>query len=276
MIAKIVLRVCLGALTLIVLGAIVADFITPYSPTGTNLLEVRLPPFWLEGGSPAHLLGTDNVGRDIFTRLIFGARYSLTVAFMAITISGFLGAVLALISGYYGGIVDSIVMRITDATLAFPTILMALLLTILFGPSFIILLVALTTTGWATFARMIRGEVLSLRERDFVTQARSIGCSGRTIMIRHLFPNVFNTMVVLMTLRVGWVIIYESTLSFLGAGIPPPTPSWGLMVSDGRQYMVSAWWISFIPAMAILLTVLSFNLLGDWLRDRLDPKLRQI
>jgi peptide/nickel transport system permease protein len=265
----------LAFIILLGIAAILADFITLYSPIDANLAEKLTPPSGL-GGSLAHPLGTDNLGRDIFSRLIFGARYSLMVAFVSIIVTGLLGAALGLISGYYGGIVGAIIMRATDAALALPVILTAMLLAVVFGPSFLTLIVALIVAGWAQYARLIRGEVLSLKERDFVAQARTIGCSGWTIMLRHLFPNIVNTLVVLMTLRVGLIIIFESTLSFLGCGIPPPTPSWGRMVSDGRLYMVSAWWVSFIPAMIILFTVLSFNLLGDWLRDRLDPKLRQI
>lgn len=276
MVTRIAPWVYLVVVSSVVVVAIFAEFLTPYSPNATNLEERLVPPFTFEGGSQAHILGTDHLGRDILSRLFFGARYSLIVVFGAITLTALLGTVLGLISGYKGGITDSIIMRLTDAALAFPAILFALLLAATIGASFTNLMLALVLPGWAQYARIVRGEVLSIRERDFVAQARTIGCSGWTIMIRHLLPNVVNTVVVIVTLRVGLFIILESSLSFLGVGIPPPTPSWGNMVSDGRQYMASAWWISFMPAMAILLLVLCFNLFGDWLRDHLDPKLRQI
>jgi peptide/nickel transport system permease protein len=260
----------------IVLTAILADFLTPYSPVDISLADRLRPPFWQERGSMAHPLGTDPMGRDLLTRMIYGARVSLVVAVLGLLVGGGVGAGLGLIAGYYGGRIDGLVMRVADTTLAFPIILFAILLVVAMGGSLGTVVVAVALVLWARFARVIRGEVLSLRERDFVAQARIAGCSARRIMLVHLFPNILNTLVVLLSLQVGWVIIVEASLSFLGAGVPPPTPTWGSMIAEGRDYIASAWWVSFFPGLAILATVLSFNLFGDWLRDALDPTLRQL
>jgi peptide/nickel transport system permease protein len=260
----------------IVLTAILADVLTPYSPVDISLADRLRPPFWQERGSMAHPLGTDPMGRDLLTRMIYGARVSLVVAVLGLLVGGGVGAGLGLIAGYYGGRIDSLVMRVADTTLAFPIILFAILLVVAMGGSLATVVMAVALVLWARFARVIRGEVLSLRERDFVAQARIAGCSPGRIMLVHLFPNILNTLVVLLSLQVGWVIIVEASLSFLGAGVPPPTPTWGAMIAEGRDYIASAWWVSFFPGLAILATVLSFNLFGDWLRDALDPKLRQL
>lgn len=256
--------------------ALLADFITPHSPYEVSLLNRLAPPFWLEGGSLAHPLGTDNVGRDLFTRLIFGTRVSLFIGSVAVLAGGIIGTLIGLIAGYFGGWIDSVLMRVTDSALALPIILFALLLAIILGPSLSNVVIAITLVLWSRFARMIRGEVLSLRERDFVAQARIIGCSHVRIIVRHLLPNVLNTVIVLLTLQVGWVILMEASLSYLGAGVPAPWPAWGSMVAEGQRDIIGAWWLSIFPGVAILLLVLSFNLLGDWLRDSLDPKLRQV
>ena len=272
-------RAPLISLTIIVtvgLSAILADSIAPYSPYEISLENSLQPPFWQGGGSLAHPLGTDSLGRDLLSRMIYGARVSLAAAFLTIVLGGAIGTVVGLLSGYLGGRLDMILMRVTDATLAFPIILMALLLAVALGPSFINVVIAIVVVLWSRYARVIRGEVLSLKGLDFIAQARITGCSPLRIMVRHLLPNVQNTLVVLLTLQVGWVIVVEATLSFLGAGIPPPTPAWGSMVADGRAYILSAWWTCTLPALAILITVLSFNLFGDWLRDTLDPRLRQV
>jgi peptide/nickel transport system permease protein len=260
----------------IVLTAILADFLTPYSPVDISLADRLRPPFWQERGSMAHPLGTDPMGRDLLTRMIYGARVSLVVAVLGLLVGGGVGAGLGLIAGYYGGRIDGLVMRVADTTLAFPIILFAILLVVAMGGSLTTVVMAVALVLWARFARVIRGEVLSLREQDFVAQARVAGCSPGRIMLVHLFPNILNTLVVLLSLQVGWVIIVEASLSFLGAGVPPPTPTWGSMIAEGRDYIASAWWVSFFPGLAILATVLSFNLFGDWLRDALDPKLRQL
>jgi peptide/nickel transport system permease protein len=258
------------------LTAVFADFLTSYSPTEISLSTRLRPPFWEERGSLVYPLGTDPMGRDLLTRMIYGARVSLLVAVLSLIVGGGIGAALGLISGYYGGRLDALIMRIADTTMAFPIILFAILFVVVMGGSLGTTVVAIALVLWARYARVIRGEVLSLRERDFVAQARIAGASSARIILVHLFPNITNTLVVLLSLQVGWVIIVEASLSFLGAGIPPPTPTWGSMIAEGRDYIASAWWVSFFPGLAILATVLSFNLLGDWLRDALDPKLRQM
>ena len=259
-----------------VLTALLANVLTPYSPVDISLPDRLRPPFWEQGGSLAHPLGTDPMGRDLLTRLIYGARISLLVGFLGLLVGGGVGAALGLIAGYAGGRVDALLMRVTDTTLSFPIILFAILLVVILGGSLLTVVFAVALVLWARFARVIRGEVLSIRERDFVAQARIAGSSSVRIILVHLFPNVLNTLVVLLSLQVGWVIIVEASLSFLGAGVPPPTPTWGSMIAEGRDYIASAWWVSFFPGLAILVTVLAFNLFGDWLRDALDPTMRQL
>ena len=259
-----------------VFAAVFAPIIAPYSPTKQTLRDKLLPPAWQEGGTTEHLLGTDILGRDILSRLIHGARVSLTVAVTALLSGGLIGGVLGVISGYVGGKVDTLIMRAVDATLAFPTILFALLLAVTMGQGLLTVVLAVTLILWARFARVTRGEVLSIKTSDFIALARIHGCSSFRIMAIHIMPNVFNTFMVMLTLHVGLVILTEASLSFLGAGIPPPTPSWGQMVADGRAKVATAWWIAIIPGVAITMVVIAFNLFGDWLRDRLDPKLRQL
>ena len=266
----------LAIIILMVLTAVLADVLTPYSPVNISLPERLRPPFWEQAGSLAHPLGTDPMGRDLLTRLIYGARVSLLVGFLGLLLGGGVGAALGLIAGYAGGRVDTFLMRLTDTTLSFPIILLAILFVVILGGSLMIVVFAIALVLWARFARVIRGEVLSIREHDFVAQARIAGSSPRRIILVHLLPNVLNTLVVLLSLQVGWVIIVEASLSFLGAGVPPPTPTWGSMIAEGRNYIASAWWVSFFPGLAILVTVLAFNLFGDWLRDALDPTLRQL
>jgi peptide/nickel transport system permease protein len=263
-------------LALLVLVAIFAPSLAPYPPTKTSLPHRLLPPFFINGGSTAHLLGTDLVGRDILSRVFYGARVSLSVSLIVIFITSSIGTILAIIAGYLGGRTDTLLMRITDISLAIPPILIALLLAVVLGPSFKTVVLALSILGWAPYARLIRGEVLKLRDADFVAQARIIGSSSLRIMIKHIFPNAVNPLIVIATMSVGLVILMEATLSYLGAGIPPPIPSWGSMVADGRNLIDKAWWISFFPGMAIGLVVLSGNFLGDWIRDKLDPRLRQL
>jgi peptide/nickel transport system permease protein len=256
--------------------AIFADVIAPHNPYETSLRARFRPPVWEEGGGWEHLLGTDHLGRDVLTRVIYGARISLAAGVATVLLAGFIGAAIGLLSGFYGGRIDAVLMRSADSTLAFPIILFALILAVTMGPSFFNVITAISIVLWARYARVIRGEVLSLKERDFVSQARITGCSPLRIIVFHLFPNTLNTLIVLLTLQIGYVILVEASLSFLGAGIPPPTPAWGSMVSEGRDYITRAWWVSFFPGMAIMAIVLSLNLLGDWVRDTLDPKLRQV
>ncbi len=263
-------------LALLVLAAIFAPVLAPYPPAKTSLPHRLLPPFFIDGGSTAHLLGTDLLGRDILSRVFFGARVSLSVSLLVIIITGCIGTILGIIAGYLGGRADTVLMRVTDVSLAFPIILIALLLAVSLGPSFKTVVLSISILGWAPYARLIRGEALRLREADFVAQARIIGSSSLRIMIKHIFPNVINPLIVIATMSLGFVILLEAALSYLGAGIPPPTPSWGSMVFDGRNLIDKAWWISFFPGLAIGLVVLSGNFLGDWIRDKLDPRLRRL
>jgi len=256
--------------------ALFAPLLAPYSPIDQTLRDKLVPPFWVEGGGIDHILGTDAFGRDMLSRLIYGARVSLIVAALALTAGGGIGLVIGIVSGYFGGAVDNALMRLVDAAFTFPAILFALLLAVTMGQGLGTLVLAISLLLWASFARVIRGEVLSLKQRDFVALAKVRGCSSARIMLTHILPNVLNTFMVLVTLNIGVVIIAEASLSFLGAGIPPPTPTWGLMVSDGRGRIAEAWWVSLIPGIAITLLVLSVNVFGDWLRDRLDPRLRQL
>lgn len=229
-----------------------------------------------KGGSMEYPLGTDKQGRDILSRIMHGARISLLVSSLAILLGGGLGTVLGMLAAYRGGKTDAIIMRIVDIKLAFPSILLALVLVAAIGAGFTTVIVVIAVLLWARYARVVRGEALAIKQQDFIDRARVSGASNVRIMMRHIFPNLVNTVVVLATLEVGHVIILESTLSFLGAGIPAPTPAWGVMVADGRDLITSAWWIFLFPCLAIVLTVLSMNLLGDWLRDKLDPKLRNV
>ena len=270
----------------LVLPAIFAPLLAPHDPIKINITEAKVPPFWVEekvvggltqpAGSWNHPLGTDKMGRDILSRMMHGARVSLVVAMVSIAAGALVGTTLGLVSGYYGGWVDNVIMRLVEIKLSIPAILLALVLVAAMGPSFATVIIVIALVVWTSYARLVRGETLSLRVQDFVARAKVSGCSTPRILFRHIFPNVTNTIVVLATMEVGQVILLESTLSFLGAGIPLPTPAWGLMVADGRELLVVAWWISFFPGLAILLTVLSMNLMGDWLRDRLDPKLRNV
>ena len=256
--------------------AVFAPVISPHSPIDQTLADKLIPPVWEEGGNAKYLLGTDVFGRDVLSRLFYGARVSMIVSALALLVGGGVGLVIGIVSGYVGGRLDNLLMRIVDAALAFPAILFALLLAVTMGQGLRTIVIAISLLLWARFARVVRGEVLAVKQRDFVSLARVHGCSPVRIMVTHILPNVMNTFMVLLTLYVGVVIVAEASLSFLGAGIPPPTPSWGLMVAEGRGKVASAWWISLIPGVAITLVVLAFNLFGDWLRDRLDPKLRQL
>ena len=265
--------------TIIVIFIIISlfgEWMTPASAYEQNLRLRFLPPSWLDGGDPRFLLGTDNLGRDILSRIIVGARASFIVAISALTFGSALGSIIGLASGYFGGKLDTFIMRTADGMMAFPLVLAALLLVAVIGPGVHTVVIATSLVLWARFARLIRSEVLSVRERDFVKLARIAGASSFRIMFIHILPNVLNSVVVLLTLQLGFVIIVEATLSFLGAGVPPPTPTWGQMVAAGRTYIETAWWISVFPGLAIAAVVLAFNLLGDWLRDHLDPKLRQL
>ena len=228
------------------------------------------------GGTWTHPLGTDHLGRDILSRIIYGARISLIVAAVTLGIGGTVGTFLGLVAGYHGGWLDELIMRLVDIKLSIPLILFALVMVLTFGQSFEMIVIILVLYIWPRFARQIRGEVLQIKNQDYVALAKVSGASTWRIMFKHIFPGTINTLIVVATLQVGFVILVESTLSFLGAGVPPPTPAWGSMVADGRDFLALTWWEATIPAAAIFLTVMSLNLFGDWLRDRLDPKLRQL
>jgi peptide/nickel transport system permease protein len=257
--------------------AIFANFLAPHNPEIGSLTARFRPPFWQAGGSAQYLLGTDQLGRDVLSRLIFGARVSMVVGFTAVIFAGVIGTVLGILSGYLGGWVDQVIMRVTDTWLALPALTFAIFLAAIVGPSMWNIVIILGITYWTRYARVIRGEVLSLKEREFVRLAIVAGCSKWTIMRRHILPNVINSAIVLGSLMLGVVIITEATLSFLGVGVPPPQPAWGLMLSDGKQgMMVGRWWLTVLPGLCIMLMVLSANLLGDWFRVKLDPQLRQL
>ena len=266
--------IIIGIITLV---AIFADVIAPYNPEIGVLGDRFRPPAWQAGGSQAHLLGTDHVGRDVLSRLIFGARVSMVVGFTAVIVAGIIGTGLGILSGYLGGWVDQVIMRITDTWLALPALTFAIFLAAVVGPSMWNIVIILAAVYWTRYARVIRGEVLSLRERDFVRLAIVAGCSKKTIMRRHILPNVVNSAIVLGTLMLGVVIVTEAALSFLGVGVPPPKPAWGLMLADGKKgLMAGYWWLTVLPGLCIMFMVLSANLIGDWLRVKLDPQLRQL
>jgi len=266
----------LGVIGAFVVVALLAPLLGLSNPQEQSLRKRFRPPVWEERGTWEHPLGTDRLGRDMLSRIIWGARVSLAAGVVTVLLASAFGAAVGLVAGYYGGRVDIALMRFTDATMSFPVILLALILAVTVGPSFTNVVVAIAVILWARYARVIRAQVLTLMQLDFIAQSRIAGAGGWRIITRHLFPNTLNTLVVLVTLQIGYVIIVEASLSFLGAGIPPPTPAWGSMISEGREYVTSAWWASFFPGLAILLVVLAFNLIGDWLRDTLDPKLRQL
>lgn len=268
---KITCIIGVAVILLLTLTAIFAPVLAPYDPTVGKLDDRLKPPFWQEGGSSKHILGTDLIGRDLLSRLIWGARSSLTVAIASILIGGTIGVILGIIAGYIGGWVDVVIMRIVDVALSFPVILLALVLAVILGPSFFNVILVISLIVWAPFARMSKGDTLKVKEMDFVALAKVAGCSNLSIMIRHILPNVATSVIILATLEVGLLITFEASLSFLGVGIPPPDPAWGSMISEGRSYIVTAWWLSVVPGVAILFTVLSFNLVGDAMTELLNP-----
>jgi peptide/nickel transport system permease protein len=267
----------LGILALLVLTALFADLLAPHDPTIGNLRHRYRPPVWQERGSMEYILGTDHMGRDVLSRIIFGSRISLIVATVAVFVAGIIGTTLGILSGFRGGWVDQAVMRLTDAWLALPAVSFAILLAVLVRPSEWNIAIILGAVYWTRYARVIRGEVLSLKERDFVRLAVVAGCSKINIMWTHILPNIANSAIVLATLQLGVAIIAEATLSFLGVGVAPPQPAWGLMLSEGKAgLMAGYWWLSVIPGLCIMLVVLAANLLGDWFRVWSDPQLRQL
>ena len=265
-------------LTPLVLVALFANVLAPYDPTlpvpGAKMFT---PPVWLPGGGPQALLGTDFQARDILSRLLFGARVSLIVGLFGTLVAGSIGTALGILAGYLGGWVDQVIMRLTDAWLALPALVFAIFLATLLGPSMWNIIIILGLVYWTRYARVIRGEVLSLREREYVKLAELAGANKRRVILRHILPNVLNTTTVLASLTIGVVIIAEASLSFLGVGVPPPQPAWGLMLAEARPtLMAGKWWLTVFPGACILLVVLATQLFGDWLRVRLDPQLRNL
>jgi peptide/nickel transport system permease protein len=269
-------------LLILIVTGVFASSIAPYDPIKQNLRLRNAPPSLMqpefyEEKSPdtQYLLGGDHVGRDIFSRLVHGARISLMLSGVALITGIVVGVSLGLVSGFYGGLVDEIIMRLVDVWFSLPFLLLAMVATIVFGTSFNLVLGLLALLAWSGFVRNVRAEVLTLKERDYVSISRICGASGTRIISRHLLPGVMNTVLVIASLRVGNLILAEASLSFLGAGIPSPTPAWGVMIAEAREYVQVAWWGTVFPGLAILLIVMSLNFLGDWIRDRLDPQLRQ-
>jgi len=266
-----------GALivTLTIALAAAAPLVAPGDPIKTSLVDRLTPPMWTAGGDAKHPLGTDTLGRDVASRLLHGARVSLVVGFSAVVVAGVLGVALGLLSGWYRGRLDDLLMRLGDVQLAFPVLVLAVAVLAVLGASMLNLIVVLGVTGWITYARIVRGEVLTLREREFVMAARALGAADAWILRRHLLPNVLPPITVVATFSVARTIIAEASLSFLGLGIPAPEPSWGSMLDEGRNYITTGWWLALFPGVAILLLVLGINLVGDWLRDALDPRMER-
>lgn len=264
-------------LAVLVLTAVFADFLAPHDPTIGNLRQRYRPPVWQERGSPEFFLGTDHMGRDVLSRIIYGSRISLMVGVAAVVVAGIIGTALGVLSGFLGKWVDQVVMRVTDSWLALPPVAFAILLAAVLRPSEWNIVIILGAVYWTRYARVIRGEVLSLKERDYVRLATVAGCTRLKIMWTHILPNIANSAVVLMTLQLGVVIIAEATLSFLGVGVAPPKPAWGLMLSEGKAgLMTGYWWLSVFPGVCIMLVVLAASSLGDWFRVWSDPQLRQL
>ena len=265
-----------AVLMLIVLAAVFAPLVAPHDPLAQSLRARLNPPFWIEGGSTEYLLGTDRLGRDILSRIIYGARTSLAIGLVALVIGSTLGTTAGLIAGYFGGWLDELLMTVVDIQLAFPFILLAIALVAVLGTSLTVLIVVVGLSGWVTYARIARARVLSLRETGFVEAIESVGATKSRIIARHVLPNTFSPLIVLASLELSRLIILEATLSFLGLGVQPPTPSWGGMIGDGREYLGSdeGWWISIMPGIVLFVTALGISRLGDWTRDRLDPTMR--
>lgn len=263
-----------GVLLAVILAALLAPYVSPHDPTRQNIAHRLRPPAWQEGGNWTHPLGTDHLGRDILSRIIYGTRISLTVGFASVAASGLIGVSLGVLAGYNGGRLDALIMRLVDIFLSIPYILLVIGVIAVLSPSLPNLILVMALTRWVQFARIVRADVLSLKEKDFVEGARARGNKGVRLVLRHILPNALTPIIVVATLELAFMIIYESALSFLGLGVQPPTPTWGWMLSDGRNYITIAWWLATFPGLAIMLTVLGINLLGDWIRDTLDPRLR--
>ena len=257
--------------TILLISAVFAPLLSPHDPTLFSMLDAKIAP----GEDWKYPLGTDVMGRDMLSRLIYGARTAMFMAVVALGSGAVVGTALGLISGYRGGWIDALAMRMADAAMGFPSILVAMMMVVLLGAGMEIIILTVALTTWARFSRMIRGEVLSIKELDFVILARIAGVSTSTIILRHVFPNTVNTLMILTSLQVGQVILLEASLSFLGMGLPPGAPAWGIMVAEGRTVILDLWWLALFPGLAITVVVVAFNFFGDWLRDTMDPKLRR-
>lgn len=256
-------------IAVLVLCALFAPWLAPYAPDAADFMVTLAPP-----GTEGHLLGTDTLGRDILSRIIFGSRVTLIVGFLSVALSALLGCLLGLIAGYFGGAPDAVITRLTDVQLSFPFILLALTISALFGAGLWNITLSLAIAGWPIYVRVVRGEVLKVKAQDYITAARALGARDNRTLWRHVLPNIIGSIIVIATLQVSQFIIAEATVSFLGFGVQPPTPAWGTMLSEGRTYLYVSWWITIFPGLALFLTALSMNLIGDWLRDVLDPSLR--
>ncbi|WP_024806267.1 ABC transporter permease [Nocardia sp. BMG51109] len=261
-----------GIVGAITLAAVCAPWLTSYDPVAPDLLHRSLPPFWLDGADPAHPLGTDRQGRDVLTRTLYGARVSLFVSITAVLLSAVLGVVVGVVAGSGNRVADAIATTVVDASLSFPTILLALVLAAAVGPSLPVVIALIVAMSWGRYARLTRTQTASLMSRDFVMLAKVAGAGRWHIVRRHVLPNLINSVVVLSTLQMSWAIITEGILSFLGAGVPPPAAAWGSMLAEGRATVMTSWWITAVPAAALALVVLGFNLIGEWAEDRLDSK----
>jgi len=262
-----------AVLAIVIVVAVAAPLISPYDPLEQQL-EARLaPPVWA-GGSLDHVFGTDQLGRDVLSRLMYGARVSMAIGVMAVLVSGVLGVTAGVVAGFYGGLVDELLMRLADLRLALPFVLLVISVIAVFGPSFTNLIVILGITGWVPYAKIVRAETLSMREREFIVAARAVGAGNNRIMFRHILPNTVAAAIVIGSLELANIIVIEASLSFLGLGVQPPTPSWGNMLGEARDYLMSNFWLATLPGIAISLTAISVNLIGDWLRDVLDPRIQ--
>ncbi|HUG36285.1 MAG TPA: ABC transporter permease [Candidatus Limnocylindrales bacterium] len=264
----------LMVVTLVLLAAIFAPFVSPFDPLAQDISQRLKEPGWQDAQGRVHPLGTDHLGRDILARVIYGSRIAFLVGLAAVLISGVLGMAIGLVAGYFGGKVDDVLMRLADVQLAFPFILLAIAVIGVLGPSLRNIIIVIGVSSWVVYARVVRGEVLSIREREFVQAAIALGGGSGRVLVRHILPNAFTPWLVVATLDMARVIVLESALSFLGLGVQPPTPTWGGMLADGRVYLSTAWWLATFPGLAILVTVLGINLFGDGLRDTLDPRLK--
>ena len=263
-----------GLVAIFVLAAIFAELIAPYDPASQDLRMRMLPPIWQEGGNIAHLLGTDQLGRDTLSRLIFGSRISLTVALAGTLLAAIIGIVLGAVAGYYSRLADTIIGRVIDIQLAFPFILLAIFVVAVLGPGLVNIILVAALTGWVRFARVVRGEILSIKQLEYIEAVRSLGGRDGRIVFRHILPNILSPIVVIGTLEVAKIILMEASLSFLGMGVPPDVPTWGRMLSESREYMQTAPQLVILPGIVISLLVLGISIFGDWLRDYLDPRIK--